>query len=75
MNSRSEFCEKHSKYDLNKCLTQYIEKDTFTILNQFHAQNKLNGHEYIYFKDQFRKDLESKLQMASEKINLKRKTI
>ena len=75
VNSRSEFCEKHSKYDLNKCLTQYIEKDTFTILNQFHAHNKLNGHEYIYFKDQFRKDLESKLQMASEKINLKRKTI
>ncbi len=75
VNSRSEFCEKHSKYDLNKCLTQYLEKDTFTILNQFHAKNKLNGHEYIYFKDIFRTELESKFHNASEKINLKRKAI
>jgi hypothetical protein len=66
--SRKNFCKENSKHDLTKCLTQYIEKDTFTILNSFHGNKKLNGHEYIYFKKQFKALLNQNLMQAKDSI-------
>lgn len=72
--SRREFCKENSKHDLEKCLTQYIEKDTFTVLNSFHGSKKFNGHEYIYFRKQFQELLSVNLKKAKNMIEQSRKT-
>jgi|TARA_Y100000768_G_C23886967_1_gene638113 hypothetical protein len=62
--ARKNFCQKNSKYFLEKCLTQYLEKDTFTVLNQFHGKHKMNGHEYLFLKKEINKQLKKKLLKA-----------
>lgn len=73
--ARKVFCEKNSEYYLEKCLTQYIEKDTFSVLNQFHGKNKMNGHEYLYMKTIIKKQINKKLLEAKSKIESKTSTI
>lgn len=50
VNKRFNFCKQHSKYFLKKCIKQSMEKDTFSILNQFHKKHKMNGQEYLLVK-------------------------
>jgi hypothetical protein len=66
--ARKKFCEKNSEFYLKKCLTQYMEKDTFTVLNQFHGKNKMNGHEYLYFKKAIKLKINNKLIEAKRTI-------
>ena len=41
-----------------------LEKDTFTVLNQFHGKHKMNGHEYLFLKKEINKQLKKKLLKA-----------
>ncbi len=72
---REKFCHKNSTHYLNKCLTQYLDKDTFTVLNEFHNKNKMNGHEYLYFKGYIKDQLNQKLMRAQVNINKHQKSI
>ncbi|MFT6631154.1 MAG: hypothetical protein ACJAS4_001101 [Bacteriovoracaceae bacterium] len=75
VSARKNFCEKNSEYYLEKCLTQYIEKDTFSVLNQFHGQNKMNGHEYLYLKNIIKSKINKKLIKAKITIEKSKSTI
>ncbi len=63
---RSHFCNQNSKNELKKCLTHFLEKDTFTILNNIQKKYKMNGPEYLYLKKAIQIDLKAKLK--SQKI-------
>lgn len=73
--SRKTFCEKNSEYFLKKCLSQYLEKDTFSVLNQFHGKNRMNGQEYLYIKSKIKHNLnkkfiEAKIKIEKNKMNI-----
>ena len=66
---RKDFCKKNSKNYLSKCLVQYEEKDTFTVLNKFHRKFKMNGHEYLYLKGKIKTQLNHKFKEAERSLN------
>lgn len=68
---RKEFCLLNAKKNINKCLNQYIRRDTFSILNKFQNKFKLNGLEYLYLKKQIRSDLENEFISLESKIQNK----
>ena len=76
VSNRKTFCEKNSKFFLNKCLSHYILKDTFAVLNQFYSKNKMNGQEYLYLKNVIKDKLRKSLSTVQESIEAQRsKTI
>jgi hypothetical protein len=46
---RKNFCQKNAKKNIERCLKQYLNNDTFTVLNKYQSKNKLNGLEHNYF--------------------------
>lgn len=69
--TRENFCSKNSSKFLEKCLNQYIDKDTFHVLNKFHHHYKMNGHEYLYIKGRIKKQFQDHFQKAQKSIELK----
>ena len=63
---RSQFCNQNSKNEIKKCLTHFLEKDTFTVLNNIQRKYKMNGPEYLYLKQEIQNNLKAKL--SSQKI-------
>lgn len=49
VNQRKVFCHKNAKKDVKRCLNQYLNNDTFSVLNKYQSKNKLNGLEHNYF--------------------------
>ncbi|MCO4755179.1 MAG: hypothetical protein KC478_11910 [Bacteriovoracaceae bacterium] len=71
---RVKFCEANSNLHLDRCLKQYLKKETFEVLNSYQASNKnMNGHEYLFLKDKIQKKLERKLASAQQEIEGKQK--
>ena len=49
--NRKMFCMKNSRYYFQKCLTQYVERDSMATLNKYQKSNpEINGYEYIHLK-------------------------
>ncbi len=49
--NRKAFCMKNSEYYFEKCLTQYVERDSMATLNKYQKSNPgINGYEYIHLK-------------------------
>lgn len=70
---RKHFCEKNSKIDLQKCLEQYLKRDTFTLLNNFQNKNKLNAIEYVFMIDKIQNKLVSFFESAKLEIKSDRR--
>jgi len=68
VNKRKNFCRRNSKKYLDRCLLQYLEKDTFSVLNKFHSKHKLNGHEYLYVKNKIKEQFETEFIQAKALI-------
>lgn len=71
VDTRKDFCQKNAKVRTKKCLTQYIEKDTFTVLNKFQNSNSMNGNEYLFVKKALQKKFKHKLSLAHNEIKRK----
>ena len=70
---RREFCIKNSKFYLRRCLNQYLERDSFVLINKFQNQHKgLNGHEYLYLKKTVELTMREKLQNIEDEIKADR---
>ncbi|MBD64417.1 MAG: hypothetical protein CME62_04375 [Halobacteriovoraceae bacterium] len=70
---RSSFCEKNSTIHLDRCMTQFKNKDTLMVLNHYQKRNKqLNAHEYLYTQNFILEELETRLIKAAK--NLKEPT-
>lgn len=66
--NRVQFCEQHASR-MEKCLKQYLKKETFQILNAYQETNRsMNGHEYLFLKNHIQAKLESKLDSALGEI-------
>lgn len=62
---RTKFCKQNSTKYLKKCLTQYIPKDTFKVLNSFQQTNKvMNAHEYLYYKKLIQSEFKSQMSVS-----------
>ena len=70
---RSDFCAKNSKKDLERCLEQYIKRDNIALLNQYQTKNKLNGLEYLYLRNEIKRELKRSLNISYESIESNRK--
>jgi len=71
---RQVFCEKNSKYYLDRCLNQYVSKEAVELVNVFQNNNSpLNGHEYLYLQKQFELKIQSELEIAKNNIISKKK--
>lgn len=69
VNKRKSFCENNSKINFKRCLNQYVERDTFAVLNAFQMkQAKMNGHEYLYLKKIIQKSFKEKFTSIKRKI-------
>jgi len=72
VSKREEFCGVNSKINPEKCMSQYLERDSLAILNAYQYENKrMNGHEYIYLKNIIHNDLKAKLEVSSEALKKK----
>ncbi len=47
---QKNFCDKNSKLNMKRCMEQFVERDTLSVLNNFQFKHKLNGHEYLFIK-------------------------
>lgn len=72
VNKRKSFCYNNSKKDLERCLNQYLKRDTFTVLNQYQNTNNLNGVEYLFLKKKITSELEKNFQLALKDIRSSR---
>ena len=69
VSKRQNFCQNNSKLDFQRCMTQYLERDTFEVLNSFQMkQARMNGHEYLFLKKLIHKSLEEQLISIKKKI-------
>lgn len=66
VNKRFQFCKSNAKYFIDKCVKQNIEKDTFTVLNQFHKENKMNGQEYLFVKSAIQNKMNHSLSVLKQ---------
>lgn len=61
VSNRVQFCQEHASR-MEKCLKQYLKKETFQILNAYQESNRsMNGHEYLFLKNHIQANLESQL--------------
>ena len=71
---RVRFCEENSSLYMDRCLGQYLKKETFEILNAYQSGNaQINGHEYLFLKDKIKKKLQRKLASAHQEIKIRKK--
>jgi hypothetical protein len=66
---RESFCKENSKFYRDRCLKQYIETDSLTVLNQFQNNyQNINGHEYLFLKNIIKDDFIAKLNGAKDRL-------
>lgn len=66
---RKDFCKVNTKKNPEKCMTQYLKRDTIALLNTYQYENKrMNGHEYLYLKNAIQEDLGKKLVASAENL-------
>jgi len=66
---RVSFCKSNASFYMERCLKQYLKKETFEALNAYQSRTTLmNGHEYLYLKKQIEKKLVDKLDHALKSI-------
>ena len=58
---RKDFCEQNAHKFPKKCMTHFLEKDTFKVLNKIYSKKKMNGEEYLYIKNKLRHHLQEEL--------------
>ncbi len=58
---RKSFCMKNAEHDSQRCMTHYLEKDTFQVLNKINSRNKMNGAEYLFIKSNLKNHLKQEL--------------
>lgn len=74
LSHRENYCEKNSKYYLDRCLNQYISKETIELVNKIQNNNSpLNGREYLYLQKQIEKDYKAQLEIAKDNIIQRKK--
>lgn len=74
VSKRENFCRVNSNHYIERCLKQYIETDTMTVLNKYQEYNtELNGQEYLYLKNGIKKKFTSKLKASFKHLNLNNK--
>lgn len=62
---RVDFCKANANVYLDRCLKQYLKKETFQVLNAFQEGNgSINGHEYLFLKNRIEAKLSDKLDLA-----------
>lgn len=67
--SRYEFCKINAKKNPDRCMTQYLTRDSLALLNSYQFKNKpMNGHEYIYLKNIIQENLKTELTLSAQKI-------
>lgn len=72
--NREEFCEKNSKFYLNRCLHQYVNKESLEIVNKLqNSQTPFNGHEYLYVQKQIENKMKALLVISEKNINDRKK--
>lgn len=65
VDKRVSFCQKNSELYFNRCLKQYVNKETFEVLNAYQHHNlSINGHEYLFLKNRIEKKIIYKLDHA-----------
>lgn len=65
---RNEFCQKNSTLSFEKCLYQFIEKETIEIANLYQKSHKdLNGQEYLFIKEKISNKYKELLANYNEK--------
>lgn len=71
---RIEFCKENATVHMDRCLTQYLKKETFQILNGYQESgNRMNGHEYLFLKNNIESKLVAKLEAALSTIENQQK--
>ncbi len=69
---RVSFCKSNASFYMERCLKQYLKKETFEALNSYQSRTSLmNGHEYLYLKKQIERELVDKLDDELKKIESK----
>lgn len=75
IHKRKIFCYKNSKKDIERCLKQYLNNDTFSVLNKYQSQNKLNGLEHNYFITKIKSLLQESYEQAKQEIEQSRSKV
>lgn len=66
---RVQFCKSNASFYMERCLKQYLKKETFEALNAYQSRtSNMNGHEYLYLKKQIERRLIDKLDQALKTI-------
>lgn len=74
VNRREKFCRTNAKYYIKRCLNQYIEKDTMSVLNSYQVHNReMNGHEYLFLKNKIKNKIHISLSSSFQKLKQKEK--
>lgn len=74
VSKRETFCRVNSKYYLKRCLNQYLEKDTMSVLNAYQGHNReMNGHEYLYLKQKIKNKFLISLEDSFKKLKTEEK--
>lgn len=72
---RVKFCHKNATQKIQRCLNQYVNRDTFAITNSIQrTSKKLNGQEYLYIKKRIESQFEKRLDQERIKIKRRRST-
>lgn len=72
VSTRQGFCKVNAKRNVERCMTQYITRDSLALLNAYQYKNKpLNGHEYIFLKNIIQKNLQAKLLSSASELQTK----
>lgn len=71
---RENFCEINSKFYLNRCLNQYVNKESTEVLNRFQdKKTPFNGHEYLYIQKQIEGKMKELLKLSEKSIIARKK--
>ncbi len=69
VSTRRDFCLKNANYFLEKCMSQYVERDSMGTLNAYFKQNpNITGYEYLHLKQSIATAYEAKLQLEMKNI-------
>lgn len=74
VSKRESFCRVNSKFYIKRCLGQYVEKDTMSVLNAYQGHNReMNGHEYLYLKNKIKEKFNTSLAVSLDKLQSEEK--
>ena len=67
---RVGFCQQNATVNLDRCLKQYLKKETFQVLNAYQDRNAgMNGHEYLFLKNEIETSFLSNLKAAKIRLD------